>query len=237
MGYLYDMSAAAKQLARHGKRIKGTTNYTNRDSPERVLRYITRTRRKEKPEKREELVCWGSVNTACDPANNDIDSAVKQIKDIQGFYHIENRGGRRMFHETFRISDREFDEIGRDFGKLETIARWICNDYDDRGFQTVYAIHQALDENSNSGNRGIHIHIAGNSVNYRNGKKWHTNFEDRNNRSEYYSSLFGDSKLHGIRKSTKVGDLSEILRSDVMEHSESVENTNNHEMKGGIKPW
>lgn len=143
-------------------------NYENKDAIEKVIRYITRTRKNE--DRANELVIWGGcgIGSYASP-----ELAIKQFHCVQKVYGIERRGGRRMFHETLNILGNEFERLGKDYGRVSQIAMQCAKSYYGLGHQVVFAVHYT--ENTYTFNKGVHIHFAVNTVNFINGSKWHTN--------------------------------------------------------------
>lgn len=87
-----------------------------------------------------------------------------------------------MYHEVLNLKDEEAKLFGEDMDKLYQFAMACCNLYYMNGHQVVFAVHFETEKR-------LHIHFAVNSVNYNNGQKWHTSFEDRNHREAYFNFL------------------------------------------------
>lgn len=155
--------------------VKG--NYTNEDAVENVVRYVTRTRAYE-DRKKECLMCGGKGVAVYQP----VDFVIRQIEYVQKVFGIERRRGRRMYHETFSISEEEFVRMGRNVHVLYSFADQCAQYYFDAGYQVVYAVHGTSESN-------LHIHFAVSSINFVNGAKWHDSKVDLLARNEVFNDL------------------------------------------------
>lgn len=138
--------------------------YKNKDAVEKVLRYISRTRWNE--DREGELISIGG-------AGIDIKSSITQIIDdfikVQKYYEIDKRGGRRIVHLVYSLSDEDMCLLNFNYALVDVIAKSISAYFFDQGFQTFYGIHY-------SSERKTHIHVALNTVSYLNGKKYHSEY-------------------------------------------------------------
>ena len=89
-----------------------------------------------------------------------------QFLRVQDVYSIERRGGRRLYHEVFNLTDEDFKRLCFDLNQVSIFAQTICNVYYQMGHQVVYAIHYEPEEH-------LHIHFVVNTINFRTGRKWH----------------------------------------------------------------
>ena len=145
-----------------GNLINISGKYSNRDAVDKVIRYITRTRENEM--RRDDLRGYGGAGVGSyAPPQVMID----RFKAVQNCYGIGYRGGRRILHEVFSVTDREFTDMGRDIASVNRLASELCLEYYRMGFQVVYAVHWDMEKK-------LHIHFAVNAVSYRTGKKINT---------------------------------------------------------------
>lgn len=151
--------------------------YSNENVVENVIRYITRTRKKE--DRQHELYGYGGVGvTNCISP----EIMIAQIKYIQKIHGIDVRGGRRMYHETFSLCDKEFESLHYDFSIVNLFAMECCQEYFLRGHQAIYAVHFEPDKK-------LHIHFAVNTINFIDGKKWRSYMRDRSARDNKFNDI------------------------------------------------
>ena len=143
------MEAIAIQLNRH--------KYKNLDSPEKLIRYITRTRLKE--DRANELLLWGHSAGYTYP--KPVENVIHEIKFIQKSYHAR---GSLMCHYVIRLRADTFAKLNGDIYTLGNYAVECCDYLLSIGHQSCFAIHHSKED-------GLHIHLAINSVNYRTGYK------------------------------------------------------------------
>lgn len=155
--------------------VKG--NYTNEDAVENVVRYVTRTRTCE-DRKNECLMCGGKGVAIYQP----VEYMIGQIEYVQKVFGIERRRGRRMYHETFSISEEEFARMGRNINVLFSFADRCAQYYFDAGYQVVYAVHGINESN-------LHIHFAVSTINFVNGTKWHDSMLDLVRRNDVFNEI------------------------------------------------
>lgn len=145
---------------------------------EKLIRYITRTRKIEN--KQGDVIAIGGRGVRLSLG---ISTAIKEFKQIQGMYESRRRGqyGRHCYHEIYSLNNEFFDRLDSD--NLEELAFQLSQLYWKKGHQVIYAIHEP------DGNDGhYHIHFAVNAIRFRDGHKWHTTNRDRRMREE----MFGD---------------------------------------------
>lgn len=152
-------------------------HYQNSKAVDNVIHYITRTRANEK--RNNSLISYGGkgVGNYLTP-----DEIIRQIHYVQKIYRIDARAGRRVYHEFFLIDDKEFDSMNRRIDFVEQFATECCFVYYNMGFQVVYAIHVEK-------NKKLHIHFCISTINYRTGRKWHSNFNELKTREMLFNSI------------------------------------------------
>lgn len=155
-------------------------SYTNEDAVENVIRYITRTRKNE--DRADELIAWGAMGAAC---YDTPELVIEQFRYVQGVYGMRERG-RRIYHEVLGFREEEFERMWRDYGLVYQVAVECAEKYYSMGHQVVFAIHHAPKDGEGV-NKGIHIHFAVNTVNFLNGKKWHSYFREGFNRERDFN--------------------------------------------------
>ena len=131
--------------------------YKNLDSPEKLIRYITRTRGNE--DKADDLLLWGHPAGYTYPKT--VEDIIYEIKYVQKGYKTH---GSLMCHYVIRLRADTFDKMNGSIYTLGNYAVECCNHLFNLGHQSCFAIHQSSDQ-------GLHIHLAINSVNFRNGHK------------------------------------------------------------------
>ena len=137
-------------------------NYTNKGAVENVVRYITRSRDNERDA--DALISVGGAGVAYYMPP---DRIIYQLEYVQNEFDIDKRGGRRLAHEVFQLSASELLLLGGDYALIYDMACALSNHYYQRGHQVVFALHK--------NSEGLHIHFAVNTINFRNGLKWHDN--------------------------------------------------------------
>ena len=155
-------------------------NYTNKNAVENCIRYITRTGANE--DRRHELSAWGGAGVGCYAAP---ELVIQQFCGVQKVYGIDRRGGRRLFHEVYNLTDREFESLGRNYDFVYQIAMKCAEYYYLMGHQVVFAIHHT--RNVQMGNKGVHIHFVVNSINFMTGGKWHTRMRESYKREQIFN--------------------------------------------------
>lgn len=146
-------------------------NYTNRNAVKYVIDDITRNRKNEKYEY--QLLGYGALG-----ANHflSVEDMIKTFNYIQQAYDIEQRGGRRIYHEVFWFSDEELILMNWDVQQMWNFAYEVSREFFyKKGHQVIFAIHYDL--------RGkYHVHFAVNTVNYITGAKLQTFKKDMKER-------------------------------------------------------
>ena len=78
--------------------------------------------------------------------------------------------GPRMFHEEFILDEYQQNFFNQYPGLLNQFGYACASIYYNQGFQVVFGVHYEPE----NPDRRMHIHFAGNAVNYTNYKKFHT---------------------------------------------------------------
>lgn len=145
---------------------------------ENLLRYITRTRKKDKKE-----VLWGARFVQ---RSKGIETVIQQYKQINSSYprNVRN-GGRRCYHEYFSFSGETGNLEGRE-KLLEEMAFCMSEDYKEAGYGVVYAVHAPDRED-----RNYHIHFAVNTVCIKDGRKLHDFFYSKEQREARFNTIAG----------------------------------------------
>ena len=112
--------------------------------------------------------------------------AIEQFRAVQEVYGKKADGGRRIYHEVLGFTDEEFEQMWRDYGLVYQIAVECAKKYYSIGHQVVFAIHHAP-HNNHGRNSGVHIHFAVNTVNFMNGRKWRSYFQESSNRGQTFN--------------------------------------------------
>lgn len=158
---------AMLMMMRHG-------SYKNADAIENVIRYITRTRKNE--DRRDELIAWGGMGIGYYASPELVIEQFHYVQDVFGI----SKGGRKLYHETLNITEKEFEWLGNDYGRIYQAAVKCAELYYMNGYQVVFAIHDA--KKKHGLNKGVHIHFVVNAVNFMTGKKWHANMRESHSR-------------------------------------------------------
>ena len=142
-------------------------NYTNKYAVEALIRYVTRTRDYE--DRYYELIYWNAFGV---DTSRGIEVVINQFKKVQKVCR-SSTPMRKMYHFVYRFDDYERILVEADIGYAIQIASAIGRYFYDTGFQVVYAVHKC--------EKGIHLHFAVNSVNYRTGLMFHISKSDYEN--------------------------------------------------------
>lgn len=156
----------------------GSKYYTNPDAVEKVIRYVTRTRQIE--DRKNELIAIGGRGVYF---NFSIEHIINQFLSMQNFYNINQRGGRRVFHEAYCLSDQDFINLNCDYANVYALAEKISDCYLQDRHQVLFAIHHDPEKK-------VHIHFVVNTVNYESGKKYHSSKEDLKRREKKFNEIF-----------------------------------------------
>lgn len=131
--------------------------YKNLDAPEKLIRYITRTRPNEN--RADELLLWGTASGYS--YHIPVEELIFEYSFILQKYRVTRS---KMCHYVIRLRPEHFQCMNNNLFTLGNYAVECCNYLMSLGHQTCFAIHHSNDD-------GLHIHFAINSVNYRTGKK------------------------------------------------------------------
>ena len=153
------------------------TNYTNVDAVENLIRYVTRTREYES--RGGDLIAYGAVGT---DYLHSVDDMIQPFLYVQHVYGINSRGGRRMYHEVLNLKDVETQRLGNDPNIFFQIGMECCQIYYQMGHQAVFGVHWEQEKR-------CHIHFAVNTINFINGKKWHTPMPEIKQREAVFNEI------------------------------------------------
>ena len=143
---------------------------------ENLLRYITRTRKKDKKE-----VLWGA---RYGEGSKGIETVIRQWKQIHCSYtRNTRRHGRYCYHEYFSLSRESGNLEGRE-KMLEEMAFCMSEEYKEAGYGVVYAVHAPDHEDKN-----YHIHFAVNTVCVKDGRKLHDFFYSKGQREARFNAV------------------------------------------------
>lgn len=152
-------------------------NYSNPDAVENLIHYITRTRVNE--DRAQDLLAYGAAGAGYYLHPDDM---IQQFLYVQNIYGINRRGGKRMYHEVFNLYDCEAIELNCDPIQLGQVGMECCQIYFQMGFQAVFAVHWE------AGKR-YHFHFAVNSINFIDGRKWHTSIPEIQQREKIFNQI------------------------------------------------
>ena len=96
--------------------------YHNKGDIDRLIRYVTRTRVNET--RASELISYGGCGVSF---NYGVEYIIKQIKQTQKVFDMDDRGGRRMLHEVYSFSNEDFYNLGCDYGLVDYLAKMMCS--------------------------------------------------------------------------------------------------------------
>ena len=137
--------------------------YINTNAVPNVIRYVLRIRKNET--RRNELLFWGGCGIPLYACAEDV---IGSYLHVQNAYNISSRKGRRIFHETITMTPIEFNGIRNNYEVLKVAIEEYCyKEYFLQGFQVVYAVHW-------DHSKSLHVHFVINTINFIDGKKWHT---------------------------------------------------------------
>lgn len=148
---------------KYNNRTYRMKNYTNKNAVKFVIDDITRNRENEKYEY--QLLGYGGLGV-----NQflPVEDMIATFCYVQQAYDIDNRGGRRIYHEVFWFFPDELVMLDRNVELMWQFAYEISLEFFyKKGFQVVFAIHYDMQGK-------YHIHLAVNTVNYITGKKLQT---------------------------------------------------------------
>lgn len=159
------------------KKYYKKTRFCNHDAVDNLIHYITRTRENE--DRAGELITYGAMGAFYYCSADDI---IQQFKYVQNAYGINNRNGRRMYHEVLNLLDHEAGWLDYDAQLLWRVGIECCQIYFQMGFQSVFAVHYEEKKH-------YHFHFAVNSINFVTGRKWHTSIKDIGQREFIFNGI------------------------------------------------
>lgn len=152
-------------------------NYSNEDAVENLLHYVTRTRENE--DRKDDLINYGAVGA---DYIHSVDDMIQQFRYIQYIHGINTRCGRRMYHEVFNLKDCELERLAYAPEILWQIGMECCQVYYQMGHQAVFGVHWEPEKR-------CHIHFAVNSINFIDGRKWHTSMPEIKGREAVFNEI------------------------------------------------
>ena len=170
------------------KRFYQKRNFSNHDAVENLIHYITRTRVSE--DRKGDLITYGAVGAFY---YNSVEDVIQQFKYVQNVYGINNRNGRRMYHEVLNLLDFEAEWLGYAPEWFFQVGMECCQFYFQMGFQAVFAVHYEE-------NKHYHFHCAVNSINFITGRKWHTSLKDIRWRENIFNEVLNKYQVLAGRK-------------------------------------
>lgn len=150
-------------------------NYKNRNAVANVIYDITRQRVNEK--QKNSLMTYEAMGCGYNLPAVDI---IQEFVYVQNVYDIDKRKGRRMCHELLSLTNEEVMALNFGYNLLLGVARDCARWYFEQGYQVVFAIHHQ---------GKWHIHFAVNSINYRDGRKFHTTKKEMQERQWLFNSI------------------------------------------------
>ena len=139
----------------------GKGRYDKKASVENLIRYIIRDQKGE--EQKGGLLSWGAYGA---PEWGGAEAAQGAFHAVRLAYTRKGRFVRYIDHEIYQFSGEELDALGRDPQALDRVAREMAHDIYRDGYQVVYAVHK-----KDGGSDDIHVHLAVNTVSYRDARK------------------------------------------------------------------
>lgn len=152
-------------------------NYSNPDAVEKLIRYVTRTRENEYREN--DLITYGAVGADYFHSS---DAMIQQFEYVQNVYGINYRGGRRMYHEVLNLLDWEAERLDSASEWLWRVGMECCEVYFKMGHQAVFAVHWDPEKR-------CHIHFAVNTINFMDGRKWHSSMAEIEQRGMIFNHI------------------------------------------------
>ena len=155
------------------------SKYKNEDSTEKVIRYITRTRKNE--DRAHELLWYGSYYGFL--YHKPVEEMIAEFEYVQKH---NKASGSLMCHYVTHIYSQIFADMNNDLNQLNAYATACCQYIWNMGHQACYAIHYSAEDK-------LHIHFAINTTNYRTGLKLRQYYKEiRPNLEEPLSKLLSN---------------------------------------------
>lgn len=152
-------------------------NYTNLDAVNNLIRYVTRTRENE--DRAGDLIAFGAVGA---DYSHSVDDMIQQFLYVQNVNGINSRGGRRMYHEVFNLLDWEAERLANSPEWLWNVGMECSRIYYQMGHQAVFGVHWEPEKR-------CHIHFAVNTINFTDGRKWHTSMPEIKEREAVFNEI------------------------------------------------
>lgn len=153
-------------------------NYSNKNAVKFVIDDITRNRENEKYG--HQILGYGAIG-----ANHflTVEDMIAAFCYLQRAYDIDNRRGRRMYHEVFWFSPDEVMMLNWNVKLMWYYAYEIAMEFwYKRGHQVIFAIHYDMQGK-------YHIHFAINTINYLTGAKLGTYKKDLSEREALCNTI------------------------------------------------
>lgn len=87
-----------------------------------------------------------------------------------------------MYHEVLNLKDCELERLGNDPEILWKVGMECCQVYYRMGHQAVFAVHWEPEKR-------CHIHFAVNSINFVDGRKWHSSLPEIKQREAIFNEI------------------------------------------------
>lgn len=139
----------------------GKGRYLNQDAPEKVIHYITRTRKDET--RARDVIAWGARGAS---EYKGSDGMIEEFKAVQKLHTRRGNFGRYIDHEIYSFSDLEQREILQYGVDIDRLARILAYEFYCEGTQVIYAVHRPDEWDDH-----MHVHCAVNTVNFHTGNK------------------------------------------------------------------
>lgn len=168
-----------RNIDKPGILIVPNQEFNSYEESEKLIRYITRTRKKENRQGDVAVIGGRGVRLS-----SGISTAINEFKQIQGMYEPRRKGqyGRHCYHEIYSLNDEFSKSLGS--GDLDGLAYQLSQSYWESGHQVIYAIHLP-DEDAGH----LHIHFAVNAIRLSDGHKWHTSKWNRKMREDRFDDI------------------------------------------------
>lgn len=159
----------------------GKGKYSTPDTPENIIRYITRTNKNSA----DDLIAWGGLGIL---EYKGMDSVIHQFRQVQKLHTRKGNFGRYMDHEIFSFSPEGEYLITANKIDIDSLARKMAYDfYDIDHCQVVYGVHAPFEAGKH-----LHIHFAINTVCYDTGNKRRENRRQTKEREGRFQKIIAD---------------------------------------------
>lgn len=163
----------------------GRGRYRTEKSVKALILYVLREREDE--DRKDELLCWGACGAAEWGGVGEIVGAFDAVRQTYG---RKGEFVRYIDHEIYLFSDEEQRGLRMDAAAFDRVAREMAEDIYREGYQVVYGIHKK------EGKEGVHVHLAVNTVSYREDRKRREDMAGTQRREERFQQIVQE----GIRE-------------------------------------